>query len=280
MDRKILFASDLDGTLLDKSCKVPSAYAARLQKLQSEGMLFTAATGRHPKSAAVALEGSGLKFSAPAICLNGAVLWDMDRDEPVAAWHIDRSAIEEVWEIVANTPVPIHVTACDIKKKTLTTYYLPWIDPDGKGRGLVYEPSTVPPCIFAPSPTTPDPNMICASYFCPSAVVLPIYEKIRQVKGIRAVCYASTRFSDMYFLEFYAENGGKGVAAREAMKYCSAQKLYVFGDSENDIDLFSLADRSFAPQNAAKAALATADEIIPSNLDGGVVSTIEKILKK
>ena len=84
----------------------------------------------------------------------------------------------------------------------------------------------------------------------------------------------------MYFLEFYAENGGKGVAARKAMEFCSAEKLYVFGDSENDIDLFSLADRSFAPKNAAEAALAAADEVIPSNLDGGVVSTIEKILGK
>lgn len=280
MNRNILFATDLDGTLLDKTCKVPAPYALRLQKLQNEGILFTFATGRHPRSAAVALEGSGLKFSTPAVCLNGAVLWDMERDEPVCAWHIDRAAIEEVWEIVANTPVPIHITACNMENKTLTTYYLPWIDPDGKGRGLVYEPQTVPPCIFAPSPKSPDPNMICASYFNRSAIVLPIYEKISKVKGIRAVCYASTRFSDMYFLEFYAENGGKGVAAREAMKYCSAEKLYVFGDSENDIDLFSLADRSFAPQNAAEAALAAADEIIPSNLDGGVVSTIEKILKK
>ena len=280
MNRKILFATDLDGTLLDKTCRVPSPYAHRLQKLQSEGLLFTFATGRHPRSAAVALDGSGLKFSTPAVCLNGAVLWDMERDEPVCAWHIAPDALARVWEIISNTPVPIHVSACDMTKKTLTTYYLPWIDPDGKGREIPYEPQTVPPCIFAPSPKTPDPNTICASYFNRSAVVLPIYEKIKGIQGIRAVCYASTRFSDMYFLEFYAENGGKGVAARKAMEFCSAKKLYVFGDSENDIDLFSLADRSFAPKNAAEAALAAADEIIPSNLDGGVVSTIEKILGK
>lgn len=279
MNKKILFATDLDGTLLDKTCKIPSASAARLREMTKQGLLFTVATGRHPRSAAVALEGSGLSFSAPAVCLNGAVLWDMERDFPVDAWTIDPGAMKAAWEVVANEPVPLHVYACDLEKKLLTRYYLPWIDPIGVSRSLVYEPTSEPPCVFAPIGHEPDPLTVCASYFDKKEKLAPINRRLRQISGIRTVFYASTRFPDMYYLEFYASAGGKGVAARRAMEFCGAEALYVFGDSENDVDMFALADRSFAPKNASSIALEKADEIIPANTDGGVVLTVERFFR-
>ena len=174
MNNNILFATDLDGTLLDKSCTVPAPYAARLNKLIANGLLLTAATGRHPRSAQTALSSSGLKFATPAVCLNGAVLWDMKKDIPTAAWYITPHVIDEVWEIVSGEKVPVHLFACDLEQKTLTTYYLPWIDPDGTGRQLVYTPTQEPPCIFTAAGSAPDQNMISGSYFSNKDLLLPI----------------------------------------------------------------------------------------------------------
>lgn len=276
MNDRILFATDLDGTLLDHTCKIPGSCAKRLCELIQRGLLFTVATGRHPRSTQVALEGSGLRLSAPAVCLNGAVLWDMERDAPVSAQYMTPSAIKSAWETVSNEAVPLHLYACDPEKKLLTRYYLPWIDPKGDSRALVYEPSLEPPCVFAPSGTEPDPLTVCGSYFDLREKLVPIYEKLLRIPDLRTVFYASTRYPEMYYLEFYASNGGKGVAARKAMEFCGAEKLFVFGDSENDVDMFGLADRSFAPRNASSVALEKAGEIIPSNEEGGVVLTVEK----
>ncbi|MDD6262928.1 MAG: HAD family hydrolase [Clostridiales bacterium] len=276
MNSRILFATDLDGTLLDRHCLVPPEYAARLRKLIENGALFTVATGRHPRSAAEALKGSGLLLSTPAICLNGSVLWDMNEDKPARAWPIGAEPLKKVWDTVMDFSVAPHFQACDMNKGTLTTYYIPALDPDGSARPLVYEPSSEPPCIFAPAGDSPDPNTVSLSYFAPREALEPIRLRCMGIEGVRTVFYASTRFSNMYFLELYARGGGKGCAAKEAMKFCGADRLFVFGDSENDADMFKEADRSFAPANAAPAILRTADETVPSNLDGGVVSTIER----
>lgn len=56
-------------------------------------------------------------------------------------------------------------------------------------------------------------------------------------------------------------------------------ELVVFGDNVNDIELFKVADRSYAVANAVPELKAIATDVIGSNNNDGVARFIKKELK-
>jgi Cof subfamily protein (haloacid dehalogenase superfamily) len=75
-----------------------------------------------------------------------------------------------------------------------------------------------------------------------------------------------------------------GVSKGEALKILSkiynfnVEEVYVFGDSQNDIDMLKISRNSFAMGNAQKEVKEVASYVIPSNDEDGVAFAIEKIL--
>lgn len=65
-----LFASDLDGTLLDDNSKISRRSSAAIRHVQEEGKIFLAATGRAWESVRPILVEAGVSFGA--VLLNGA----------------------------------------------------------------------------------------------------------------------------------------------------------------------------------------------------------------
>lgn len=65
-----LFASDLDGTLLDSNSKISARSAAAIRHVQQKGKIFLAATGRGWESVCPILKEAGVSFGA--VLLNGA----------------------------------------------------------------------------------------------------------------------------------------------------------------------------------------------------------------
>jgi Cof subfamily protein (haloacid dehalogenase superfamily) len=275
---RTLFATDLDGTLLNTSSVMTPSHAARLRRLIDDGMLFTVATGRHPTAALYALDGSGVPLTVPCACLNGAVLWDFSADRPADALTVAPEALARVWETVNRFDIPLRFCACDLAGGSLTTYYLPWLDREGSApitRHLARETGN---CHFAAaSRERPPENVVSASYYFFREKLEPIREELRKIPGIRVVFYASTTMEGYYFLELYAGGGGKGWAVRRAMELCGADRLVSFGDSENDADMFTVSDASFAPANAAEDARRLATEVVASNDEGGVIDVMERL---
>ena len=60
----------------------------------------------------------------------------------------------------------------------------------------------------------------------------------------------------------------------KALLHCD--KLIAFGDGKNDIDMFELADESYAVQNACEDLKQRATAIIESNDDDGVAKWLER----
>ncbi|HIS79668.1 MAG TPA: HAD-IIB family hydrolase, partial [Candidatus Caccousia stercoris] len=71
---QILIASDIDGTLLPGGREIPERNLSALRRFAEKGGRFTLATGRSIGSAGQFLDR--LPVNAPAICLNGALLYD------------------------------------------------------------------------------------------------------------------------------------------------------------------------------------------------------------
>ena len=73
--RKLLYVSDLDGTLLDGDGQLPEDSVKRLNQLIDKGLNFTIATARNYDSAYPLLKGLNLKH--PVILFNGVYLTEL-----------------------------------------------------------------------------------------------------------------------------------------------------------------------------------------------------------
>jgi hydroxymethylpyrimidine pyrophosphatase-like HAD family hydrolase len=68
----------------------------------------------------------------------------------------------------------------------------------------------------------------------------------------------------------HAENASKANAVLELKEKLGCEKLVVFGDGKNDLDMFHAADEAYAVQNADKELKAAATAVIGGNNEDGV----------
>ena len=67
----------------------------------------------------------------------------------------------------------------------------------------------------------------------------------------------------------------KSNAIKQLQGLLKCEKLIVFGDGKNDIDMFELADESYAVQNAHEDLKKYATAIISSNDEDGVAKWLD-----
>ena len=71
-------------------------------------------------------------------------------------------------------------------------------------------------------------------------------------------------------------NASKAKAIKQLQSLLKCEKLVVFGDGKNDIDMFELADESYAVKNAHEDLKRIATSIISSNDEDGVAKWLDK----
>lgn len=76
---KWLLVSDIDGTLNDKSMKLPSVNKSAIERYVENGGTFTLCSGRNLQSLSIHYNKLGIK--TPAIFLNGAGIYDFGKSE-------------------------------------------------------------------------------------------------------------------------------------------------------------------------------------------------------
>lgn len=115
-------------------------------------------------------------------------------------------------------------------------------------------------------------NVYKISYFTIDNNITSIQNKIK-IDGIDAV------ISHKYMIDITPLNINKGTALKflQSLYNISPNMTCVFGDSENDIDMFKEAYYSYAMYNAPDNVKATASRIAPSNNQEGVITVLKQI---
>lgn len=75
----------------------------------------------------------------------------------------------------------------------------------------------------------------------------------------------------------HAAKASKAQAALQLKQKLECDRLVVFGDGKNDIDMFKIADEAYAVKNAVSELKAVATGIIGSNENDGVAKYLQKI---
>jgi Cof subfamily protein (haloacid dehalogenase superfamily) len=259
-----LVVSDVDGTLVCKDKSLSPQTIVAVQRLRAAGVPFTLISAR-PVSGVMPLIAP-LRIDIPVAAINGGIIFRPD-GAILSACHVDRAAVEGVFDIVGNAPVDRWVFA-DTR----------WYASSDKGVHVEHErvASAQSPVIrddFSDLYDRVDKLTIVSD---DASLLKGIAEKAQGKFGNQATIGQS----QTYYLDVtgIAANKGDGVAALAKMLGIDLADVAVFGDMDNDVPMFDRAGFSVAMGQAPDAVKAKADEVSSSNEEDGVAHAIDAFI--
>lgn len=272
MKSKNLYVSDMDGTLLSSEGRVSSYTAKRLNSLIESGTLFTVATSRSVISAKELLKDINIK--TPAIFMNGAYIYDLNKDRPFKITPIEKNAAEKFVKFIKRKRQDVGFFVFFANKNgEIETEFERLTLPVQKRFYETRRNALGDRLIHSSNEISVNENVVYISLCETEKVIRPIFDYAVKTDGLNAVFYKDT-YTDYYFLEVFSEKCSKGIGAECVKAYCGADRIIAFGDNKNDFSLFKSADIRVAVKNANAELLKLADFVCESNDDSGVVNFI------
>lgn len=273
MDR-ILYVSDLDGTLLNRESKISKYTADTINNLIEKGMIFTYATARSLYSALPVTKG--LTTNLPVIIYNGCAIVNAKTKDVL---YQQGFSIEQSMYIKEK-----------MKKYCLNPLVYAYID--GAEKVSYYRDKTNEGILHYLNKRTGDPRFIpilegdiyqgnIFYYTCigNKEDLEPMYLEIKDDKEYH-VLFHQELYRKEYWLEIMPVKATKANAIKELKKMLKVDKIISFGDAINDIPMFSISDACYAVENAVPKLKDIATGCIESNEEDGVAKWLKKHVKQ
>lgn len=260
---KTLYVSDLDGTLLRSDQKTSLFTNDTINRLIEKGMMFSYATARSFSTAHKVTEGLTANF--PVIVYNGTFIRNNDGGTMILKNTFDKDkAVGIARELIGGGVQPIVYSLIGGEEKF--SYIADEISRAERDFILTRKGDSRDRPIKSFEQLTEGEIFYFTCIDEPEKLE-PFYEKYKD--GFNCF-YQSDIYSSEQWLEIIPESASKSKAAKQLEKLLGCEKLVVFGDGINDIDLFEAADECYAVENADSRLKAIATGIIPPNNDDGV----------
>jgi hypothetical protein len=257
-----LAASDLDGTIVRSDGTFSARTVSAVARVEEAGATFVVVTGRPVRWMKDVADGLG--HHGLAVCANGAVLYDLHAEEPVASSLMSSSAAREVAGTLRQALPGIAFAVEHLHE------------------GFAHEPAYRPRWDSA-DPRTQAPIEELLTRDC--VKLLARHEELGSDELLaaarRAVGDAAelTHSSADGLLEISAAGVSKASGLASVAERCGvfADEVVAFGDMPNDLPMLTWAGLGVAVANAHPEVLAAADEVTASNDDDGVAQVIERL---
>ena len=265
-----LYVSDLDGTLL-RSNEVTSEYTnSVINSLTNKGMLFSYATARSLVTAKKVTKGINAKI--PLIVYNGAFVIDNATEDILIANYFDESICKVLDELFVNGIYPIVYAYIEGKEKFS---FIPKLCTEGMKKFIDSRNGDIRTNVVNTTNELKAGNIFYITCIDEPNKLKPLYDKY---KGIFHCVYQTDIYTNEQWLEIMPLSASKANAIKQLQKLLKCEKLVVFGDGKNDIDMFELADESYAVQNAHEDLKKHATAIISSNDEDGVAKWLDSTI--
>jgi len=262
-----LYVSDLDGTLLRSTERTSEYTNSVINNLVEKGMLFSYATARSLITAKKVTKG--LIARIPLIVYNGAFVIDNVTDEILIANYFDDSVYAVLEDLFANEVYPIVYAYIDGKEKFS---YVPELCTRGMELFINSRKGDVRENRVPSINRLKEGNLFYITCIDEPEKLEPLY---RKYKDTYHVVYQTDIYTGEQWLEIMPLEASKSNAIKQLQEMLGCEKLIVFGDGKNDIDMFQLADESYAVANGNEELKKYATAIISSNDEDGVAKWLE-----
>lgn len=269
-----LIATDLDGTLLDRSAADGSGVVTprtrrALDAARAAGIATIPVTARQPIGLRPIAEQAG--FDDWALCGNGAYGVHLTTGERLFADELPAAVQQELAAALqAVLPDLVFASVQDAGER--------FVVQEGYADLAAFADHKRDPRLMGGVPlaevvSAPSLKLVIRH---PS---LPIPEIYAAVQAAGVTGFAAT-MSGAPFVEVMAEGVSKatGLAQVCARLGVDRAEVLAFGDALNDLEMLQWAGRGVAVANAIDVVKDVADEIAPANVDDGVAQVIEALL--
>lgn len=264
---KTLYLSDLDGTLLNSEQKISTESCKILNSLIENGLLFSYATARSAITSVKAT--SGLTAKIPIIVYNGVFTIDNGTGERILANMFSREEALWIYDVLLEHGIdPIVYSVIDGVEK------FSYIDERctvGMREFLATRKNDIRERVAANEDEMREGEIFYFTCIDDAEKLAPACEILE--KKFRCI-FDKDIYSGNQWLEVLPKNATKANAALELKKHFGCDRLVVFGDGANDIQMFEAADECYAVANASSCLKAIADGIIGSNNEDSVARFI------
>lgn len=261
-----LVAVDLDGTLLRSDLTLSERSRAAIRAAQERGVEFVVVTARSPRSVREIALTAGI--GGLAVCANGAMLFDLERDAIVRHTPLGAASVARV------------VTDWRRIRPTIT---FGWEHELRFGSELAYE--ALRDTVRWPRPEGSFPVVDAAEWRRPVTKLLAraggvdvetLLSEARTIAGDEC----TVTIAGSAFVELLAP----GVSKDAALAVIASERgidradVVAFGDQLADAGMLAWAGLGVAVANAHPTALAAADLVTSTNDDDGVAVVLERLL--
>lgn len=262
MKERVLYISDLDGTLLNRDVRISDFTVNTINSLVEKGMIFSYATARSRYTSSKLTKDIGLRV--PVVIYNGTFLYDTKSEKRVLSNDFTRSDAEKILDrLLKNNVYPmVHAFLGENEK------YI--FDENNMSRGMAdfqskreLDERRTPVDVYDLAPY----QVFYFTCIDEEEKLLPLYEELRSEYQC---IYNKDMYSGDYWLEILPNKATKASAIRELKEMLGCQRVVCFGDGVNDIPMFKDADEAYAVSNACDELKAYATEVIDSNENDGV----------
>ncbi len=265
---KTLYISDLDGTLLRSDARTSEYTNRTINALVERGMLFSYATARSYLTACKVT--AGLRTNNPLVVYNGAVLVDGRDGSPCLKNFFGPEIREALEDLAARGVYPIVYAYLEDREKFS---YVPSLCTPGMARFLESRKGDPRTRMAMNREELCRGGIFYLTCIDEKEKLEPLYEKYKD----RYHCVFQT---DIYtgdqWLEIMPPEASKSRAVARLKGLLGCERLVVFGDGKNDMDLFGIADECYAVENAVPELKAMATAVIGGNDSDGVARWLEE----
>ncbi len=260
-----LICFDLDGTLLNKAAELSRFTYDTLQLLSEKGIAYTIATGRTMLSAQRAV--ADYKFVLPQIFNNGVTIWDPNTQQLTLENLLAQTEINTILALALRHGISpfVHViaqqqhvvfhakTRHDVEKRLVEKYF-----------------SDTPQQLLPLHALTSEQPVTNISMIGEAATIHAMWQTLNTYPNLIAYSGPAHEGPQYRWMDVHHYQANKGKAVAQLKQQLGASKVMCFGDGDNDLSMFALADESYAPANAIDEIKQVASAVIGHHHEDGV----------
>ncbi|QSF13857.1 Cof-type HAD-IIB family hydrolase [Mycoplasma sp. Mirounga ES2805-ORL] len=275
MNEKLIFAYDLDGTLMFNGNEMNSETINALEKVNNQGYINVVATGRALARALPILDlVKGIDYF---ICSNGTIIYDVKKKKTIILGQVDKDIFYDVFPYALKHNL--------IMRMDSITGSIDWMknkqSPDWMKDEEVMDMSSI--------------NLLDDEEFKNEALdpnKTWIQVALRSSKN-EAQCHTNF-FANLYNNKYsvtltngrytdinpFGYTKWTGIQSLLSILKLEDYKIISFGDSGNDVEMLQKANFGFAMANASAEAKEAADEVIGYNTSNTIANKILSLIKR
>jgi Cof subfamily protein (haloacid dehalogenase superfamily) len=261
-----LIVFDLDGTLLNGSSQVSEHTRETLQQLRQRGIAYTVATGRTLHGARDLLQDHS--FTLPHIYKNGVMIWRPESDCFSHSNLLTNPEIRRVVEAFMSAGVSPFIFTLEPGNRHLV-YHPPLQNEAERRLATLFAGERgmeVLPVAMLPA----EAGITNISAMGEQTAIGRVENMVKTEDHLVAYAGAALEGDDLYWIDVHHSAASKGGAVAQLKRDLGVSRVICFGDSENDLSMFAMADECYAPSNAREEVLAAATAVIGHHDEDGI----------